>query len=183
MDPPPRVRRGARGAAIGNAIGFGSVATPFGGDLCFATDASGCFWSEFVGERGACKRALRVRFGSLDERAPLVREIARQARAYFARRLRRFDIPLTLVGTPFQLEAWRAVAQLEFGDLVSYGEVARAVGRPLAHRGVAAAMSRSPLALFIPAHRVIGADGRVKGEAPDARRRRALLAFEGHPNH
>ncbi|TAM75990.1 methylated-DNA--[protein]-cysteine S-methyltransferase [bacterium] len=179
VDPLPDIRRGA---AIGNAVGFGSVASPLGGSLCFTTDGSGCFWSEFVRDVRTCKRALRARFGPLDERAPLVREIAPQVRAYFGRRLRRFDVPFTLAGTPFQLEVWRAVAHLEFGDLVSYGEIARAVGRPLAHRGVAAAMSRSPLALLIPAHRVIGADGRVKGESPDVQRRRALLEFEGHPN-
>ncbi len=158
------------------------MATPLGANFCFATDGKGCFWSEFAADVRTCRRTLRSRFGSLDERAPLVREIAPQIRAYFSRRLRCFDVPFTLVGTPFQLDVWRAVAHLEFGDLASYGEVARAVGRPLAHRGVAAAMSRSPLALLIPAHRVIGADGRVKGQTPDVQRRRALLAFEGHPN-
>lgn len=124
---------------------------------------------------------MRARFGALDSKAPLVRELAAQVRAYGKRRLRRFDVPLSLRGTPFQLAVWHTVASLEFGDLVAYGEIARAVGRPLAHRGVAAAMRETPLSLFIPAHRVIGADGRVRGEAPDAHRRRALLAFEGHP--
>ena len=111
-------------------------------------------------------------------RDPLLREARAQINAYFRKRLRRFDLPLALHGTPFQIAVWQLVASLEVGELISYGDIGRALGRPRAHRTVATAMRETPYDLLIPAHRVIGADGRVKGAGPNSLRRR-LLTFEG----
>jgi methylated-DNA-[protein]-cysteine S-methyltransferase len=144
------------------------VSTPLRRDLLIVGNGKVILESTFVPAR-------RVR-----ERRPsdaLLADVAAQVRAYFRRRLARFDVPFALHGTPLQVDAWRAVALLEFGEFVSYADVARAIGRPLAHRGVAAAMARTPLDLFIPAHRVVGADGRVKGAAANSVRFR-LAEFE-----
>jgi methylated-DNA-[protein]-cysteine S-methyltransferase len=144
--------------------------TPLGGVLRVGCDASAVTSSEFLR-----RRVLR----GAPPKSALLREARAQVAAYFARRLTRFDLPLGLAGTPFERAVWELVAGLEFGQLISYADVARALGRPLAHRGVAAAMRKTPLDLLIPAHRVVGADGRVKGSLPGSLRFR-LLEFEGH---
>jgi len=145
-------------------------ATPLGVHLVVGSDGERIVSSDFA--RPTRSRVMRPR-------DPLLRETQAQLRAYFARRLTRFDLPLALAGPPFSLAAWRLVAELGFGEVVSYADVARAIGRPFAHRGVASAMGRAPLDLFIPAHRVVGADGRVRGAGRDSMRLR-LLAFEGY---
>jgi methylated-DNA-[protein]-cysteine S-methyltransferase len=147
------------------------VRTPFGKDLAIASNGAAILESTFVAPRRVAQNKPSY---------ALLVEASAQVRAYFARRLRRFDLPFFLEGTPLQMAAWRAVASLSFGEFISYADVARAIGRPRAHRGVAAAMGATPLALFIPAHRVIGSDGRIKGADPKSVRAR-LAAFElGH---
>ncbi len=146
-----------------------TVSTPIGAVLQVAADG---------GEIVACDFRARARARSTPVRDPLLREARTQLDAYFRKKLRRFDLPLALRGTPFQVAVWQLVASLEVGELISYSDVARALGAPLAHRGVAAAMRKTPYDLLVPAHRVIGADGRIKGAGPNSLRRR-LLAFEG----
>jgi methylated-DNA-[protein]-cysteine S-methyltransferase len=144
------------------------VRTPLGKDLLIASNGAAILESTFVARRRVAERKPSD---------ALLVEARAQVQAYFARRLRRFDLPFFLEGTPLQLAAWHAVASLAFGEFVSYADVARAIGRPGAHRGVAAAMGATPIALFIPAHRVIGADGRIKGADRTSVRAR-LAAFE-----
>lgn len=143
------------------------ISTPVGHDLIIATNERAIVGSAFVPPKRRKGKPTDA----------LLAEAAAQVRAYFAGRLRRFDLPLAFSGTAFQNDVWNAVASLSFGEFVSYADVARAIGKPLAHRGVAAAMGATPIDLFVPAHRVIGADGRVKGAAPRSARLR-LVEFE-----
>jgi len=143
------------------------IPTPLSRDLLIVSNGLAIVSSDFVARKPAGRKPSDS----------LLVEASAQVRAYFARRLRRFDLPLALEGSAFRVAVWRAVASLSFGEFVSYADVARAIGRPLAHRGVATAMGLTPLDLFIPAHRVIGADGRIKGARPRSLRAR-LAAFE-----
>jgi len=159
-----RPSQAARGSLRRTLLG-----TPLGASLEVTATEGALVAARFV-RRAPAQRSPRV---------PLLMEAAAQVRAYFARKLRRFDVPLDYEneGTAFQRGIWSAVATLSFGEIVSYAEVARAVGAPLAHRGVAAAMRATPIDLFIPAHRVVGSDGRVRGCGTRSIRAR-LLAFE-----
>jgi methylated-DNA-[protein]-cysteine S-methyltransferase len=147
------------------------ISTPLRRDLLLVSNGEVIIASNFV----AARRAPEGKPSDA-----LLAEARTQVRAYFSQRLRRFDLPLALHGTPLQIDAWRAVASLAFGEFVSYADIARAIGRPLAHRGVAAAMAAAPFDLLIPAHRVIGADGRIKGAGAGSMRHR-LAAFERLP--
>lgn len=144
------------------------IPTPFRRDLLIVGNGYALLTSKFVPAR-------RTQVTKPSD--ALLAEAWTQVRAYFARRLARFDLPMELHGTPLQLAVWRAVAALSFGEFVSYADIARAIGKPLAHRGVAAAMAKTPIDLFIPAHRVVGADGRIKGAGGQSVRVR-LAEFE-----
>lgn len=147
------------------------IATPLGLDLVVATDGETIIASDFAHP----KRARSP------QRHSLLDEARRQVQAYFARRLQRFDLPLHFEGTPLQIAIWRFVSRTSFGEVISYGDVGHALGHAHAHRAVAAAMGRAPYDLFVPAYRVIGADGRLKGAGAGSLRRR-LLIFEGRLN-
>ncbi len=101
-----------------------------------------------------------------------------QLAAYFAGTLRAFDLPLDPRGTPFQRRVWDAVAAVPYGETRSYGAIARAIGQPLAVRAVGAANGANPLALIIPCHRIIGADGKLHGYGGGLDTKRQLLALE-----
>jgi methylated-DNA-[protein]-cysteine S-methyltransferase len=103
---------------------------------------------------------------------------ANQLEAYFAGNLRRFDLQLAPEGTPFQLAVWRELEQIPYGETISYGELARRVGKPEASRAVGAANGRNPLPIVIPCHRVIGSSGRLTGYGGGVETKRALLDLE-----
>lgn len=110
--------------------------------------------------------------------APVLRQARRELEEYFAAARRRFTVPLDPLGTAFQQAVWSALAQIEFGATRTYAEIARAIGRPTASRAVGAANGHNPLAILVPCHRVVGADGTLTGYAGGLERKRWLLAHE-----
>ena len=89
-----------------------------------------------------------------------------------------FDLPLRPAGAPFQLRVWEALLRIPYGETASYGEIARELGHPTAARAVGAANGRNPIAIVVPCHRVIGANGSLTGYAGGLECKRALLDLE-----
>lgn len=102
----------------------------------------------------------------------------RQLDQYFAGKLKSFDLPLAPQGTPFQQSVWRALLDIPYGVTRSYGEQAKAIGKPAAVRAVGLANGRNPIAVIIPCHRVIGANGSLTGYGGGMERKQQLLDLE-----
>ena len=81
-------------------------------------------------------------------------------------------------GTPFQRRVWAALRDIPYGETVSYGELAAALGRPTASRAVGLANGKNPISIIVPCHRVVGADGSMTGYGGGLERKRWLLSFE-----
>ena len=107
-----------------------------------------------------------------------LREAKRQLGEYFAGDRREFDLPLAPDGTAFQHRVWDALRRIPYAETRSYGDLAKRIGNPTASRAVGAANGRNPLAIVVPCHRVIGADGSLTGYGGGLPVKAALLALE-----
>lgn len=105
-------------------------------------------------------------------------ELIAQLDQYFAGSAAEFDVPLSLTGTDFQRRVWTELREISHGETISYGELARRLGSPGASRAVGLANGRNPIAIVIPCHRVIGADGRLTGYGGGLKRKAWLLRHE-----
>jgi methylated-DNA-[protein]-cysteine S-methyltransferase len=123
------------------------------------------------------KLPSNVEAGWLREPAAF-REACEQLTAYFAGTLREFDLALAPAGTDFQRIVWHELTQIPFGDRISYGELARRIGKPAASRAVGRANGQNPISIIVPCHRVIGADGTMTGYGGGIDRKRWLLEHE-----
>jgi methylated-DNA-[protein]-cysteine S-methyltransferase len=116
--------------------------------------------------------------GRRDEETPVLKEAATQLQEYFAGERTGFDLRMELDGTPFQREVWAELARIPYGETISYGELARRVGRPKGPRAVGQANGRNPIAIIVPCHRVLASSG-IGGYGGGLPCKRALLALEG----
>ncbi|OUN02142.1 cysteine methyltransferase [Flavonifractor sp. An92] len=110
---------------------------------------------------------------------PLLREVREQLLAYLRGELKTFELPLDPRGTPFQCAVWEELRRIPYGTTCTYGELAARIGNPRAVRAVGQANHRNPLPIFIPCHRVIGANGALTGYAGGLELKRSLLELEG----
>ncbi|MBI3217140.1 MAG: methylated-DNA--[protein]-cysteine S-methyltransferase [Mycobacterium sp.] len=103
-----------------------------------------------------------------------------QLAAYFDGKLQTFDLKLEMAGTQFQRKVWEALRTIPYGETRSYGEIARQIGAPTAFRAVGLANGHNPIAVIVPCHRVIGANGSLTGFGGGLERKSALLDMEKH---
>jgi methylated-DNA-[protein]-cysteine S-methyltransferase len=109
---------------------------------------------------------------------PVIKETVTQLEEYFARERTEFDVPMELDGTEFQKEVWAELARIPYGETISYGELARRVGRPKGPRAVGQANGKNPIPIIVPCHRVLAGNG-IGGYGGGLPMKRALLAVEG----
>lgn len=154
------------------------VATPLGVFRLAATDRGLCAlllprspaegWLKHMGPH-------RVVVGAAH---PVLQQAEAELQAYLRGDLQQFSVPLDLRGTPFQLQVWGALQQIPYGETRSYGQVAAMVGNPRGVRAVGMANNRNPVAVMVPCHRVIGADGSLVGYGGGLPLKEHLLSLE-----
>ena len=147
------------------------------GTLTLASDGAAITCLQFASYRG---EPVTCEAGWVEDASvPVLREAVEQLGEYFAGTRTSFDLPLRPTGTTFQKSVWAALCQIPFGQTISYGELARRVGNPSASRAVGMANGRNPIAIVIPCHRVIGANGSLTGFGGGVEVKRMLLELEG----
>ncbi|MDO5658895.1 MAG: trifunctional transcriptional activator/DNA repair protein Ada/methylated-DNA--[protein]-cysteine S-methyltransferase [Paracoccus sp. (in: a-proteobacteria)] len=168
-------------AMKGGGIVADWIDTPLGGMIALA-DESALHLLEFTDRKALPRQLARVSRAAGGRiglgRSAITDAVEAQLAEYFAGQRPRFDLPLAPHGTGFQRLVWDALRRIPAGQTVSYGELAARIGRPTASRAVAAANGANGIALVIPCHRVIGADGTLTGYAGGLWRKERLIAIE-----
>jgi methylated-DNA-[protein]-cysteine S-methyltransferase len=154
---------------------YAVVETPVG-TLLLAAGERGLRCVSFTPDVDALAAAVGPRVLRVPSR---LGDAAAQLDEYFAGRRRRFDLELDLDAPPFQRDVLGELALVPYGEVATYGELARRIGRPRAARAVGGALNRNPLPIVLPCHRVVGATGSLVGYAGGLDRKRTLLALEG----
>ena len=174
MGMPPALNRGA-------SLSAAWLDTPLGPMLAVVDDAH-LVLLEFVNRRGLEKEIERLRSRTksaiVPNRTALIDNVEDEINCYFAGRLRTFATPVKLDGTPFQKAVWRALLEIPFGQTCSYSELAFRIHKPNAVRAVAQANGANRIAIVVPCHRVVNADGRLGGYGGGVALKRWLLEHE-----
>lgn len=115
---------------------------------------------------------------TISKNTPLLEETQKQLKEYFEGNRKEFTVPLNPKGTKFMKEVWTALQEIPYGEVRSYGEIAKKVGNPKAARAVGMANNRNPIPIIIPCHRVIGTNGKLVGYALGMEMKKTLLELE-----
>lgn len=101
-----------------------------------------------------------------------------QLEAFFSGQLQSFNLEFTLEGTEFQRSVWQQIAPIPYGKTITYGDIAKAIGKPKSSRAVGAACGQNPISIIVPCHRVIGVANKLTGYGGGLERKAWLLEFE-----
>jgi methylated-DNA-[protein]-cysteine S-methyltransferase len=113
-----------------------------------------------------------------DPAHPVLKKAARELEDFLSGKRKDFTVPLQTEGTEFQRQVWKQLARIPFGQTITYGELARRVGRPEAFRAAGAACGQNPHAIIVPCHRVVAKSGALQGFAGGLETKKRLLALE-----
>jgi methylated-DNA-[protein]-cysteine S-methyltransferase len=179
------LRRGLRYAATVK-LAYHVMSSPLG-LLFLARTERGLRFVDFL-ERKSLKRIFAAHAEAVPDaewEPSLLRlkPVVDQLDSYFCGNLTRFDLPLDLAGTEFQLRVWRALCRIPYGSTCAYGQIAKALDQPGAARAVGLANNHNPIPIIVPCHRVIGADGSLTGYGGGLPRKRKLLDLEARFAH
>jgi len=191
VDPPaPRFtlnRRPGRSVSrapqsVARRAGYGRVASPVGPLLIAVTDQGVC---DICFARGETETHflddLRQRGFAPEPDQAAVEQVRRQLDEYFQGRRSAFDVAVDFAGmTPFTKSVLAATAEVPYGELTSYGEIAARIGQPGASRAVGNALSRNPVPVIVPCHRIIRSDASIGKYTGGVDIKRTLLSIEGH---
>ena len=128
---------------------------------------------------GAKKYAKGLDKDAEEKETALILRTKQWLDCYFSGEQPEDDIPLSLSGTPFQLAVWKQLQRIPYGSLVTYGEIAAALGKPRVAQAVGQAVGANPVSVLIPCHRVIGKNGTLTGYDGGIENKKLLLRTEG----
>jgi methylated-DNA-[protein]-cysteine S-methyltransferase len=161
------------------------IGTPIGEMILIADRDGNLRATDWTDHEPRMHNFLRRHYGKEDDGFQLTptRDPSGLSRAisnYFAGDLTAIDnLPVKTNGTPFQRQVWQALREIPLGTTISYGELARRIGRPAAVRAVGLANGSNPIGVVVPCHRVIGSNGSLPGYGGGIERKRWLLEHEG----
>lgn len=152
------------------------------GPMIAIADEDGLYLLEFVDRRGLeggiehLRNKLKAAI--LPGETPVIIRIRNELTQYFNGKKITFEIPIHWVGSPFQKKVWETLRKIPFGETRSYADIAKSINKPTAYRAVAQANGANQLAIIVPCHRVINANGKLGGYGAGIRRKRWLLEQE-----
>lgn len=146
-------------------------------DFLYSGRSEGCPHS-LSANRSKGHSSLILLSTSLSDATAILNLAICELEEYFHRRRQGFTVPISLVGTPFQLEVWRALSVVPYGKTVTYGDLAVAIGHPKAFRAVGMACHANPVPILLPCHRIVGKGGALTGYSAGLDVKRRLLTLE-----